>query len=149
MTKAIFLRGPSGSGKSTWTKKNYPNAVVCSADDFFIDQKTGEYKWDGDKLMIAHNVCQAKFKKALMNKEPVVVVDNTMVKIRDMEWYYETATKLGYDVEVVEFRKPLSTILGRNTHNVPDFAVERMYQTMKQNPIPKNWNVKVTQVTKD
>lgn len=149
MGKVILLRGVSGSGKSTWTKTNHPNAVVCSADDFFIDRKTGEYKWDGNKLPVAHRVCQNKFARALKNGAETIVVDNTFTKIRDMEWYYETAKTAGYEIEVVEMRKPLELVLGRNTHNVPDFAVERMDQQIKQNPVPSSWGVKVTKVTKD
>jgi predicted kinase len=149
MTKAIFLRGPSGSGKSTWAKANHPSALVCSADHFFVDSKTGEYKWDATKLGQAHGACQAKFAKALKEKLPVVIVDNTMIKPRDMEWYYKTASELGYEIEVVEFRKPLKSILGRNSHGVPDESVKRMHDMMQQNPLPSHWKFKLTQVTKD
>ena len=40
MLEAIILRGPAGSGKSTWVEKNCPDAVVVSADHFFIHKET-------------------------------------------------------------------------------------------------------------
>ena len=43
----FIMRGVPGSGKSTLAKriqKQYPEAVKCSADDFFIDAD-GIYRW--------------------------------------------------------------------------------------------------------
>jgi len=79
-----IMRGPSGSGKSTYHKEKWPDAEVCSADNFFmvegpdvavdnycypvgdprrIDITPGEsvYKFDPSKLGEAHSVCLSNF----------------------------------------------------------------------------------------
>ena len=66
MNKVTILRGPSGSGKSTWAKDNAPDALVLSSDDLFIDQKTGEYKWDPYRLAEVHWTTLSRFIAALL-----------------------------------------------------------------------------------
>ena len=61
MRKIVILSGPSGSGKSTWVKDAYPEAMICSADQYFVDEDTGEYQFDPTKLPIAHSECMSKF----------------------------------------------------------------------------------------
>ena len=63
----LILRGLPGSGKSTLCKKiaksfrtEERETVVCSGDDFFTDPKTGKYKFDGSKLIEAHNSAKSK-----------------------------------------------------------------------------------------
>ena len=71
------MRGISGAGKSTYVKKHFPNAVVCSADNYHLDSK-GNYNWKPENVAKSHGWCQNQFKKALENNEPLVVVDNTV-----------------------------------------------------------------------
>jgi ABC-type dipeptide/oligopeptide/nickel transport system ATPase component len=67
-SKIMFiLRGLPGSGKSTLTKailNKYPASVVCSADLYFTNKQTGEYKHDINKLKDAHLTCQMNAKQA-------------------------------------------------------------------------------------
>ena len=64
----FIMRGVPGSGKSTLAKrihKQYPDAVLCSADDFFVDTD-GIYKYVdyGDWVFILFQgiqLCQFSF----------------------------------------------------------------------------------------
>ena len=83
--KVMFImRGLSGSGKSTVVRelvKTYGGTgngvVVCSADDFFVDESSGNYYFNAELLKSAHSECQSKAKNAESN---VIIIDNTHVK---------------------------------------------------------------------
>ena len=79
----FVMRGLSGSGKSTVVRaivRAFPGATVCSADSFFEDTATGEYRWRADGLRAAHEECQKGAEDALENSGGVVIVDNTNVR---------------------------------------------------------------------
>ena len=70
----IVLRGLPGSGKSTlcrkivetYSKNSKIDVVVCAGDEFFTDPITGEYKFDPEKLELAHMLAQEKASNACM-----------------------------------------------------------------------------------
>jgi predicted kinase len=84
----IIMRGPSGFGKSTKAKElaDKYNAVVCSADDYFM--KDGSYNFDITKLGEAHGRCFKKFEIAIKNGDNVII-DNTNLKPQDVEKYLD------------------------------------------------------------
>jgi len=123
--KVVIMRGASGSGKSTYAKKHYPDAVVCSADSYFVDAQ-GDYNFDPTKLGAAHGQCKRSFKDALDRSEPLVVVDNTNTTLRELQPYVQLARARGYDVDVVRVETPLDVAAKRNVHGVPFDAVKRM-----------------------
>lgn len=129
----VIMRGTAGSGKSTYAKKHYPDAVVCSADHFFI-QKDGSYKFRPELLGRAHTTCHEKFKQALRDKARTIVVDNTSVKLRDYKWYLQDARNYGYDVLFVRLDTPVEVAAARNLHGVPLEAVQRMADRMDEVP---------------
>jgi len=129
----VILRGISGAGKSSYAKKHYPDAVVCSADNFFI-QKDGTYKFRADLLGKAHQQCHDNFVKALRDKTRRIVVDNTNTKRREYGWYLQDARNYGYDVLFVRLDTPVSVAAERNAHGVPLDAVQRMADRMDEVP---------------
>jgi predicted kinase len=129
----IIMRGTSGSGKSSYAKKHYPDAVVCSADNFFI-QKDGTYKFRADLLGRAHKTCHESFVKALRNKARTIVVDNTNTTLREYKHYLQDARNYGYDVLFVRLDTPVDVAAKRNAHGVPLEAVERMANRMDEVP---------------
>lgn len=131
--KVIILRGPSGSGKSTYIKNHLPDAFVCSADHYFNDDE-GNYNFNPKKLGQAHGTCRLNFKQAILDKVPLIVVDNTNTKLKEMEPYLDVASNHGYTVEVVRLTVPLDSLYGRNTHGVPDEAVKKMDDRMQDYP---------------
>jgi NEDD4-binding protein 2 len=123
--KVIIMRGASGSGKSTYTKKHYGDAVVCSADNYYVDDQ-GNYNFDPTKIGAAHRQCKRSFKDALDRSEPLVVVDNTNTTLKELQPYIQVAEAHGYEVEVVRVETPLDIAAKRNAHGVPFDAVKRM-----------------------
>ena len=127
--RVIVMRGISGSGKSFYTRKHHPEAVVCSADDYFTEVlgEGKEYRFDPAKLPDAHSWCMQKFLRACtQDQAPVVVVDNTNTKIWELSGYVQVAGALGYDVSIVRMDTPVDVASGRNTHGVPAKAVQGM-----------------------
>lgn len=123
MKLVTIMRGIPGSGKSTYTKQ-FPNAVICSADHYF--EKDGEYRFDKNKLGVAHHQCKMRFHAALIDGEEHVIVDNTNMTLREMEDYIMEAKFFGYPVEFVEVECPVEIAHARNAHGVPLEAVKRM-----------------------
>lgn len=135
--RVVLMRGPSGSGKSTYISKHLSEALVCSADHYFIGED-GQYHFDRSKLGAAHGACQAKFKQALKDRAPLIVVDNTNTMIREMASYVKEAKYRGYRVECVRMDTPLDVAAARNAHGVPYGAVKAMFERMAD--VPKDWN---------
>jgi predicted kinase len=122
MEKILYcVRGGAGSGKSTFAKtlggRHY------EADMFFIDPVTGEYKFDGSKIKLAHEWCQNRVEGDMVLNMDKIVVSNTFTQEWEMEPYFELAKKYGYKVFslIVENRHG-----GTNVHNVPEDKIEQM-----------------------
>lgn len=119
-----LIRGVSGCGKNFFAdsiKQLYPGAIVCSADDYFTDEK-GNYNFNPAELGAAHGQCRNKFEQALINKNKVVIVCNTNVNEKHFGFYLQKAGEYKYKVIslVIERRHD-----GWNTHNVPPETLER------------------------
>lgn len=134
--QVVVMRGVSGSGKSTYIGKHFPDAYVVSADHYFIG-KSGEYVFDRNKLGAAHGQCKHKFLAALKKGTPLIVVDNTNTKLFEMKPYVKAAKEAGYEVSFVRLETPVSVAAKRNTHGVPEEAVQAMHDRMAE--IPSDW----------
>ena len=129
--KTLYIvRGLPGSGKSTFAKKLVnSDFLVCEADKYFIDKKTGEYKFDGSKIKEAHKYCQdlveTYMKDSMVNNQwyREIVVSNTFTMEWEMNPYFELAKKYEYKVFsiIVENRHK-----GENVHGVPIDKIEQM-----------------------
>ena len=124
----IILRGASGSGKSSVAKLFGPDAIICTADDFFYDSE-GNYNFNPDHLSIAHEQCFRKFLYALDNPDvDMIVIANTNTKISEFQKYIDEAEKCGCMVFslVVERRHN-----GINSHGVPEHVIDRNEKNIK------------------
>ena len=122
MEKILYIvRGIPWSGKSTFAKTL--GGIHYEADMFFIDPTTGEYKFDGSKIKLAHSWCMIQTQKAMVNDEPKIVVSNTFTQEWEMETYFKLAEENGYKVFtiIVENRHG-----NTNEHNVPEDKIEQM-----------------------
>lgn len=121
MKELILLRGLPGSGKTTFAKSLGDNHI--EADMWFIDEETGEYKFDASKLKYAHNWCQDVTENWMDDNEERIIVSNTFTTEKEMAPYVLLAVKYGYNITslVVENRHGNSSV-----HNVPAETIEKM-----------------------
>lgn len=129
---AIILRSRSGAGKSTLARSLASlasGAVICEADQFFVNPIDGTYSFDANKLAAAHHYCRSKFEQALKNKAPLVVVANTNTTTREYKFYLDKARECGYITHVVVVENVHNT---KNVHNVPEEVLERQATNLRQ-----------------
>lgn len=123
--KVKILCGISGSGKSTYIENNFSDAVVCSADHFFLTQE-GDYLFDPRKLPLAHGACLQKFVSMVQvapEEDGTLVVDNTNTTVSEVAPYAALALAYGHDLEVIIIQCDPERAQRRNTHGVPQQAV--------------------------
>jgi predicted kinase len=130
MPKILWiLRGAPGSGKSTWAKNNFKKHEIFSTDDFFLT-KTGEYRFNRQKIGLAHRWNLQRAKDAMTMEIQNVVIDNTNVRRKDFQKYIDKALESGYRVEEKVFEVDAETSYKRNSHKVPRDVCERMVATL-------------------
>ena len=121
MKTLYIVRGVPGSGKSTFAQSL--DCPVFEADQYFIDSETGEYKFDGSKIKLAHNWCKLRVEHSMEDGLQKIAVSNTFTQEWEMDTYYELAKQYGYRVFslIVENRHG-----GVNEHGVPEDKLELM-----------------------
>lgn len=130
-----ILRGLPGSGKSSVCIILDPEAVICSADHYFITDKG--YKFDERKLGLAHQSCLDRARES-MEAGLNVIIDNTNSRLNEYRKYIELANELGYEVAVIELlcrtRDEAEAMGHRTVHKVPMEAVMRMWNRWQMDP---------------
>lgn len=135
--KVVILRGVSGSGKTTFRKENYPEALICSADSFFYNEK-GEYHFDASLLSEAHRSCFAKFLLLLQanhSSNITVVVDNTNATAAEVSPYYMAAEVYSVPTEIVTLICRNEIAAKRNKHGVPLHTIRNMRNKFERLPV--------------
>lgn len=125
VTKTLtIVRGLPGSGKTTFAEAMAPAYhYVFSADDFFSDSMTGEYKFDASKLGMAHASCRTRTELALIAGDSPLFVANTFTTEKEMEPYIALAKKYGYMLFSVIVENRSQT---QNIHGVPADTLKKM-----------------------
>ncbi|CAK1598265.1 unnamed protein product [Parnassius mnemosyne] len=134
----IIMRGAPGSGKSFLAKQIIEMTVgatfcdytkhILSTDDYFMVR--GVYQFEKSKLSYAHIWNQSRAKIAMMRGISPVIIDNTNIKVWEMEPYVRNAVRNGYLIEVVEpntpWAKKANQLSRKNIHAVPFHSIKRM-----------------------
>jgi NEDD4-binding protein 2 len=139
MRKLKIMRGVSGSGKSTKSREivrqfeeENPEGktIICSADGFFIDSRTGKYVFDAKKLGQAHAWCKGQVYAAMKLGVDLILVDNTNTQKWEYQPYLDMAYAFKYDTEEIIVGSldddSLLEYAERNEHGVPLEAIQRM-----------------------
>jgi predicted kinase len=141
------LSGISGSGKSTYIKHCCGGAEVVSADHYFMDRVTGEYKFNPSKLSEAHGECFRRLIDAINRKVDHIVVDNTNTTESEISPYMLAAQAFGYDAEVIILTAPegmgqaeyIERCAARNSHGVPPQGVAAQAKRLLERSLPPWW----------
>ena len=125
----MLIRGMPGSGKSTLAQRLIRQGVIeChyEADQYFVNEQ-GQYEWDVNHLMDAHDWCRSQAEAALEAGQRVAV-SNTSVRLRDIRSYVEMARDWSVlPLRVVTLRSQYGSI-----HGVPEETMERMRRGFAQ-----------------
>ena len=162
--KVIILSGLSGSGKSTYASAL--GGVVCSADDFFVNDD-GSYVFNPTKLQDAHAYCFRSFLEALQGTNETVVVDNTNTRVEEISPYVLASHAFGIEPKIItvipwqfaptaacmQSRNPfmernfamsedqlIQFLYNRNRHGVGQYAISRQLNNITKRLLPGWWN---------
>ncbi len=127
----VIMRGLPGSGKSH-AAESY-GGLILSTDQYFMI--TGSYEFNPGLIGAAHSWNQQRCEYAMEDKVPVIVIDNTNIRLWEMKPYVMLAQKYGYRPVFCYPETKWATnpeeCAKRNSHGVPLEAIERMNQNFE------------------
>lgn len=143
MNRTLFLmQGIPGSGKSTMAKviADKYEAIIFSTDDFWITRIGDQviYSWNREKLGEAHRWNQRRCVQEMMSDDGGnIVIDNTNIKKRDAQVYFDLASMFNYDIQVVRVEVPVDVAIARQEsrpedRRIPNHVIRNMQDTMEK-----------------
>jgi AAA domain len=115
-----ILRGIPGSGKSTLAQQMASEKGIdyFEADQYFMID--GEYRFDINHLMDAHEYCLGKVSHDIRCGLSVIV-SNTFSRWRQMRPYIDVAQEYGYHIEIIECVGDFGSIHAVPTEKMAEF----------------------------
>jgi predicted kinase len=135
MRKLIIMRGLPGSGKShrannlcLFYRSKDCDAVICSADDFFLIGSN--YEFDASQLDLAHTHCKSMCAEYMKKDYDYIIIDNTNITFKEIIPYLELAVRFKYKVELLESNSVWAwnaeECFKRTVHGVPLDKIKEM-----------------------
>lgn len=150
----LLLRGVPASGKSTWiTESGVNERCVVSSDAIRIEQNGVRVDENGHEYIPQDNPAHVwnevhdRVESLCASGEPVIVLDATNIKRRDMLGYVDYLDHYNYIGYVVDFTDvTLDEALKRNAareeyKRVPERVIERMFDQLRGNSVPPQFEV--------
>jgi len=134
----FILRGLPGAGKTLLATKLVAqyDALVFSANHYFM--LDGVFRYERKLVPKAHSDCWGKFLFAVAKSTNSVVVDNSASQLWEYEKYVRFAELHEMTIHTIEIRcddeATLALFHGRNIHDVPLYAVQRMKARWERDP---------------
>ncbi len=123
----IIIRGLPGSGKSKLAEtlafgndEGGSFTTICEADEYFVGVD-GTYKFEPDKVHLAHQWCFQKARLAVDHGDECVIVSNTATRQWEYKKYIAIAREHGYKVQVIDVHGEFE-----NVHGVPEEHLTKM-----------------------
>ena len=142
--KVLLMRGISNSGKSTFVSGLKGNKIVCSADDYHVQD--GKYHFLQENAQAAHKDCFLRFLRVVSAPkenyadEDFLIVDNTNYTVLELAPYVRLAEAFGHSLTIVRLYVPFEIACQRNNgHNVPSDVIWRQYQNIQTERLPSYW----------
>lgn len=135
----VIIRGASGSGKTTLARCFGKTGIApyFEADMYFMhfnpDTMEMSYVWDRNQLNDAHAFCTTNMVYHMRHKTPMVIVSNTTCAKEHLEALITKIKAENYIPVVITCRNDFG-----NTHNVPDYAITRQKEQIKQSQAYEN-----------
>jgi tRNA A37 threonylcarbamoyladenosine biosynthesis protein TsaE len=138
----VIVRGLPGSGKTHLARgiaAYLEKGLICSADSYFTQEdENGQlvYAFDNTKMKDAHAHCQMQYDEALALGSPVIIVDNTNLKLKDYANYLAKAA--GYKPLVFQLEsrsdRDVDLYCSRCVHSVPLGQIKTMAKSYQADP---------------
>lgn len=113
MGRIIVLVGVPGAGKSTWVQKEFQGECTVISSDNILEEIAAEEGKTYDEVFskyikAANAMCWKDFEQALMEEQPVIIVDRTNMSVKSRRIIFDKLKQSGksYDVEAIVFKTP-------------------------------------------
>jgi len=132
----ILLRGLPGSGKTALAKVLSENGKypIYSVDDYFTDEKTGQYEFNHTENHIAYKACERNTENRLKEGIEKVIVHNTFTIDWELQPYFEMAKKYNYTLFITTVENYHK---GLNTHGIAEEQLRKMAEKYKVKLLPE------------
>lgn len=110
LKKMIIMRGLSGSGK-TYTAKNLAIAasqvpsVCCFSAADFLDDIPQDLR-TRERIRDSHQLNRARVAAAMLRSQPLVIVDNTHIRLWELVPWLDLAAEYTYAVSIAHSAAP-------------------------------------------
>jgi len=140
MKRATVYCGLPGSGKSTLARQVKGAMVIESDDYWYVD---GEYVYDIERAGEVHSLNIVRWIDLCRTGFHNIACANTNITIAEIAPYVAIAAAYGYEVDIVRVQVSLATSKSRNTHDVPEEILEKMYNLFLHVEYPSWWNIRI------